>query len=120
MATPNLVNVDTITPKNNSAVLANTNRTDIVDVTAEYCAKVNTLLIGNADGTNDATVTVETSRDNGSSYVVFVKTVNVPAGSTLSILPAPIWLDETDLLAVTASNGDDISYFVSYEEMKDS
>ena len=31
MATPNLVNVDEITPKNNSAVLADTNRTDIID-----------------------------------------------------------------------------------------
>ena len=120
MATPNLYALDTITPVNSTALLDGTSRTTVIDVTAEYCAKVNTLLIGNADGTNDATVTVETSRDNGSSYVVFVKTVNVPAGSTLSILPAPIWLDETDLLAVTASNGDDISYFVSYEEMKDS
>ena len=119
MATPNLVNVDEITPKNNSAVLANTNRTDIVDVTAEYCAKVNTLLIGNADGTNDATITVEVSVDNGSNFVVLVKTVNVPAGSTLSILPAPIYLDETDLLYVTASAADDLTYFASYELMKD-
>ena len=119
MATPNLVNVDTISPKNNSAVLADTNRTDIIDVTDEYCAKVNTLLIGNADGTNDATITVEVSVDNGSNFVVLVKTVNVPAGSTLSILPAPIYLDETDLLYVTASAADDLTYFASYELMKD-
>ena len=120
MASPNLVNVDEITPKNNTAVLAGTGRVDIIDVTAEYCAKVNTLLIGNVDGTADATITVETSIDNASSYIALVKTVNVPAGSTLSILPAPIYLDETDLLAVTASNGGDLSYFVSYELMKDS
>ena len=37
MATPNLVNVDEITPKNNSAVLANTNRTDIVKMDLGIC-----------------------------------------------------------------------------------
>ena len=120
MATPNLVNVDTITPVNSTALLDGTSRTTVIDVTAEYCAKVNTLLIGNADGTNDATITVEVSVDNGSNFVVLVKTVNVPAGSTLSILPAPIYLDETDLLYVTASEADDLTYFASYELMKDS
>jgi len=119
MTVVNLANVDEITPKNNTAVLAGTGRIDIIDVAAEYCAKVNTLLIGNVDGTNDATITVETSIDNASSYIVVVKTVNVPAGSTLSILPAPIYLDETDLLAVTASAGGDLSFFVSYELMSD-
>ena len=57
MATPNLINVDTITPK--VAIQAvTTSRVTIIDVAAEYCAKVNSLIISNIDGTNDATVDV--------------------------------------------------------------
>ena len=40
MATPNLINVDTITPVV-AAGAVTTSRADIVDVTAEYCAKIN-------------------------------------------------------------------------------
>ena len=119
MGTPNLYALDEILPTNSTALLTGTSRTTVIDVTAEYCAKVNSLLIGNADGTNDATITVEVSIDNGSNFVALVTTVNVPAGSTLSILPAPIYLDETDLLYCTASVGNDLTYFASYELMSD-
>ena len=51
MATPNLINVDTITPVV-AAGAVTTSRADIVDVTAEYCAKINSLIIANIDGTN--------------------------------------------------------------------
>ena len=48
-------------------------------------------------------------------------TISVPADSTLSFLDAtgPIWLDETDLLAVTAGTASDLAWHVSYEEMAD-
>ena len=63
MATPNLINVDTITPVVNVGAVT-TSRADIVDVTAEYCAKINSLIIANIDGTNAADITVEVSTDN--------------------------------------------------------
>ena len=44
MATPNLINVDTITPVVSVGAVT-TSRADIVDVTAEYCAKINSLII---------------------------------------------------------------------------
>ena len=47
MATPNLVNVATITPKNAMGNLGDTNRTTMVDVTAENAAKIQTILISN-------------------------------------------------------------------------
>jgi len=119
MATPNLYALDTITPSNSIGALANTNRTTVIDVTAEYCAKVNSLIIANVDGTNDATITVEVSVDNGSNYIKIASTINVPADTSLNVLAAPIYLDETDLLAVTASAADDLTYFASYELMKD-
>ena len=119
MATPNIVNVATINPRNAMGALANTSRTTMIDVPAESCAKVNTILIANIDGTNAADVTIEVSIDDGSNYVAIAKTISVPADATLSFLENPIYLDETDQLAVTASANSDLTYFVSYEEITD-
>lgn len=120
MATPNLINVDTITPSVAVGAVT-TSRVAIIDVTAEYCAKVNSLIIANIDGTNAATVTVEISVDNGSNYVAIAKTISVPADSSLVVIGKDngFYLDETDLLAVTASANSDLTYLASYELMKD-
>ena len=118
MATPNIVNVATINAKNAAGAIT-TSRATAVDVPAEKVAKINTILIANIDGTNAADVTIEVSIDNGSNYVAIAKTISVPADATLSFLENPIYLDETDLLAVTASANSDLTYFVSYEEITD-
>ena len=118
MATPNIVNVATINAKNATGAIT-TSRASAVDVPAEKIAKINTILIANIDGTNAADVTIEVSIDNGSNYVAIAKTISVPADATLSFLENPIYLDETDLLAVTASANSDLTYFVSYEEITD-
>jgi hypothetical protein len=118
MATPNIVNVATINAKNAAGAIT-TSRASAVDVPAEKVAKINTILIANIDGTNAADVTIEVSIDNGSNYVAIGKTISVPADATLSFLENPIYLDETDILAVTASANSDLTYFVSYEEITD-
>ena len=118
MATPNIVNVATINAKNAAGAIT-TSRASAVDVPAEKVAKINTILIANIDGTNAADVTIEVSIDNGSNYVAIAKTISVPADATLSCLENPIYLDETDILAVTASAASDLTYFVSYEEITD-
>ena len=118
MATPNIVNVATINAKNAAGAIT-TSRASAVDVPAEKVAKINTILIANIDGTNAADVTIEVSIDDGSNYVAIAKTISVPADATLSFLENPIYLDETDLLAVTASAASDLTYFVSYEELDD-
>jgi|TARA_R110000737_G_scaffold196388_1_gene217043 hypothetical protein len=118
MATPNIVNVATINAKNAAGAIT-TSRASAVDVPAEKVAKINTILIANIDGTNAADVTIEVSIDNGSNYVAIAKTISVPADATLSFLENPIYLDETDILAVTASAASDLTYFVSYEEITD-
>jgi hypothetical protein len=43
----------------------------------------------------------------------------VPADSTLDLISRPIYLDETDLIAVTAGAANDLSFHVSYVEMLD-
>ena len=120
MATPNLINVDTITPSVAVGAVT-TSRASIVEVTAEYCAKVNSLIIANVDGTNAATVTVEVSTDNGSNYTAIANTISVPADASLIVIGKDngFYLDETDILAVTASANSDLTYLVSYELMKD-
>ena len=118
MATPNIVNVATINAKNAAGAIT-TSRASAVDVPAEKVAKINTILIANIDGTNAADVTIEVSIDNGSNYVAIGKTISVPADATLSFLENPIYLDETDILAVTASAASDLTYFCSYEEITD-
>ena len=119
MATPNIVNVATINAKNATALLDGTSRTTAVDVPAEKIAKINTILVANVDGSNAADITIEVSVDNGSNYVKLANTISVPADATLSFLENPIYLDETDILAVTASANSDLTYFVSYEEITD-
>ena len=118
MATPNIVNVATINAKNAAGAIT-TSRAAAVDVPAEKVAKINTILIANIDGTNAADVTIEVSIDNGSNYVAIAKTISIPADATLSFLENPIYLDETDILAVTASAASDLTYFISYEEITD-
>ena len=118
MAQPNIVNVATIKAKNACAAIT-TSRAVAVDVDDEKVAKVNTILICNIDGSNAADVTIEVSVDNGSNYVAIASTISVPADATLSFLENPIYLDETDILAVTASANSDLTYFISYEELND-
>jgi len=119
MATPNLVNIATITPKNAMGNLGDTSRTTMVDVPDDSAIKINTILICNIDGSNAADATVEVSNDNGSTYYKIISTLSVPADSTLSVLDAPIYLDETDLIAITAGAANDLSWHVSYEELID-
>jgi hypothetical protein len=119
MATPNLVNVATISPKNAMGSLADTNRTTMIDVAAESAIRIDTILIANDDGTNACDATVEISNDNGSTYYKIASTISVPADSTLSLIDTPIYLDETDLIAVTAGAGSDLDYHVSYVELID-
>ena len=118
MATPNIVNVATINAKNAAGAIT-TSRAVVVNVDDEKIAKINTILIANIDGSNAADVTIEVSTDNGSSYVAIASTISVPADATLSFLENPIYLDETDILAVTASANSDLTYAVSYELLKD-
>ena len=118
MATPNIVNVATINAKNAAGAIT-TSRAVVVNVDDEKIAKINTILVANVDGSNAADITIEVSVDNGSNYVKIANTISVPADATLSFLENPIYLDETDLLYFTASAANDLTYFVSYEEITD-
>ena len=120
MAVINLINVSSITPTTVAGAVT-TSRASIIDVAADKVAKVNTLIIANIDGTNAADVTVEVSVDNGSNYFALAKTVSVPADASLVVIGKDngFYLDETDLLKVTASADSDLTYLCSFELMDD-
>ena len=90
-------------------------RTTVLDVPTDDVFKVNTIIIANIDGTNSADITIEVSVNNGTNYYAIAKTVPVPADSSLSIIDTALYLDETDILALTASVAGDLTYVISYE-----
>ena len=118
MATVNIVNVTSILPFTiNGAVT--TSAVDVIDVPADKLYKVNTILIANIDGTSAANITIAVSTDNGSNFYDIASTISVPADSTLSLLSTTLYLDETDLLRVTASAASDLTYTISGEILDD-
>ena len=120
MATPNLVNVTSITPFTIAGAVTNS-ATDVIDVAADKVRKINSIIIANVDGSSSADITVEVSVNNGSNYYKLASTVAVPADATLVVLDknSQIYLDETDLLRLTASANGDLEYVISGEILDD-
>ena len=118
MATPNIVNVTSITPFTINGAVTTSNQ-DIIDVAADKVYKLNTILIANIDGTNAADISVSISTDNGSSSRAIASTISVPADSTLSLISTTLYLDETDILKIQGSANNDLEYTVSGEILND-
>ena len=128
MANPNIVNVATIAGGSIGLHLT-TSEVALITVTAEYIVKINSILVANVDGTNDATCDVRivklnvtplgiTNLDTSGTFYI-AKTVNVPADDVLSIIDKPIYLMETDVLQAKASAASDLDLVVSYEVIID-
>ena len=128
MANPNIVNVATIAGGSLGLHLLVAD-TPLITVTAEYIVKVNSILVANVDGTNDATCDVRivklnvtplgiTNLDTSGTFYI-AKTVNVPADDVLVLVDKPIYLMETDVLQARGSVASDLDLFVSYEVIID-
>jgi hypothetical protein len=118
MAAPNIVNVTTITGK--TAVLAVTTSAQAIVTNSGSSGKVfkiNSLIVANIDGTNNADVTVDLFRS--STAYRLASTVVVPADATLVVLSkdASVYLEEGDSLRLTASANTDLEAVCSYEEI---
>ena len=120
MATPNLVNVTSVTPFTINGSVTTSNQ-DIIDVPADKVYKINTIIIANIDGTNAANITISISTDNGNSSHAIASTVSVPADATLVVIDknSQLYLDETDLLKIVGSANNDLKYTVSGEILDD-
>ena len=104
MAAPNIVNVSTITGRTVGAALT-TSSADIVTNSAGSgkVFKVNTILVANVDGVNNADVTVGFyNADNTTTYKI-AHTITVPADATLDVMSKAIYLEEGDKITALAS-----------------
>ncbi len=112
MATPNIVSVATINPFTVAGDLT-TSAVALVDTTAEYGFKIESIFLCNADTTNSCTADIDVSVDNGSNYYYLCSNLVIPPSTTISVIDRPIFLDEADLIRGSASADSDIEYIIS-------
>lgn len=113
MSAPNIVNVATITGK--TAVLAVPNTaTAIITNSAgsSTVLKVNALYVSNVTA-GAVTVTADVYR-SATAYR-FAYAISIPAASTLDVISKSIYLEEGDVLRLTAGAGSSLEAVASYE-----
>lgn len=118
MAQPNIVGVDTIRGETVGYAVTTSETAGLTNSTTHSVYKVNSVLVANVDGTNDADIDVRFFDDDdgvsGTNYYI-AKGVTVPAKATLDLLNKPIYLEESDSLKFTASAASDLEAVISYE-----
>lgn len=121
MAAPNIVNVTSIYGKTMGAALGTTTTTDILTCAADKVLKINSIIVANVDGTNNADVTVYFYDSSAVTRYALAYTVTVPADSTLVVMgkDSPIYLEESDQIEAGASAVGDLEIVISYEELDD-
>jgi hypothetical protein len=121
MAAPNIVNVTSIYGKTMGAALGVTLTTNILTCPANKVLKINSIIVANVDGTNNADVSVTFYDSSTAVGYRLASTVLVPADSTLVLLgkDSPIYLEESDEIRGGASASGDLEIVISYEELDD-
>ena len=101
----------------NAATGSNTSVTTLYTCPGATSAVIHALYVSNVDGANDATINVTISGSaNFQTRRHLMKTVNVPADSTL-IVEKPINLGAGDKLETQASANGDLEVFASILEI---
>lgn len=118
MAEPNVVSVTSIYGKTDLQQCG-TSLTAITICAADKLYKINSLIISNVDGTNDADITAVITR--GATDYHLGKTITVPADSTLVLVTKDmgIYLQENDSIKLQASAVGDLEAICSYEIIDD-
>jgi len=120
MAAPNVINVSSITGRTSvqsvgisaTAIVTNSAASNLV-------YKINSLIISNIDGTNNADITVDLFRSSVAYRLA--STITVPADASLVVISKDIglYLEEGDTLRLTASAAGDLQGICSYEVIDD-
>ena len=120
MAQPNVVAVATIRGETDVQSIG-TSSTAITTNSASsgLLYKINSLIVANIDGTNDADVSVDFYRSSTSYWIA--KTITVPADSTLVVISKDmgIYLEEGDAIRCLASAAGDLQAICSYETISE-
>ena len=121
MAAPNIVNVTSIYGKTMGAALGTSANTDILTCPSNKVLKINSIIVANVDGTNNADVTVSFYDSSAAARYALGYTISVPADSTLVVLgkDSSIYLEESDQIEASASAAGDLEIIISYEELDD-
>lgn len=118
MAAPNIVNVSNILGRTVGAALT-TSSADIVvnPANSNKVFKINTIIVANIDGVNNADVTVGVfDASAGVTYrLAFI--VTVPADASLDLIAKPIYLEEGDKIVALASANTRLEIVASFEEI---
>ena len=100
----------------NAGVAVGTSATTIYTAPASTTGIIHAIYISNVDGTNDASVDITVTDTSSGNTFHIMKTVAVPADSTL-VIEKPINLGIGDKLETQASADNDIDVFASILEM---
>ena len=100
----------------NAGVAIGTSATTLYTAPAGTTGIIHAIYISNVDGVNDASVDITVTDTSAGSTFHIMKSVLVPADSTL-VIEKPINLEPTDVLKVKASAAGDLEAFVSVLEM---
>lgn len=121
MAAPNVVGVTSIFGKTVGAALGTTLTTNLLTCASNKLLKINTILVSNVDGSNDANVTVVFYDSSATASYKIANVIKVPAGSSLVVLgkDSPLYLEESDEIRGGASAASDLEIIISYEELDD-
>jgi hypothetical protein len=123
MANPNIVNVTDIRGKTTVVDLTSTAATSIVSNASgsNKVFKINSLYVSNVDGVSSAEITINlySQAALGGTPTEIVKTVSVPADSTLVVIDknSSIYLEENKSIGAVAGSSNDLKIVCSYEEI---
>jgi len=119
MANPNIVSVASIYGFSISGAIT-TSDVDIINVTAEEVWKINTFMISNTDGTNACHLSVKI-RTDGSNFREIGPGIPIPPRTVLTFIDKnnQLYMEEGDLLRVSAGANSDLVYLVSGEQIID-
>ena len=124
MASPNLVNVTSITGKIDGHALTtdaiSASGSNVITAGADKLIKINSIIVANVDGSSSVNIDVAVNL-SGDARFYLAKTVAVPANSTLVVIgkDSPIYLEENDELEARADVASDAELVVSYEVLDD-
>ena len=100
----------------NAGVAVGNTRTTVYTCPVSTAAVVNAVYLSNIDGANSVDATLECTIDGGTTYRHIMKTVPVPADSTL-VIDKAVNLEAGDILAATASATGDLECVIGVLEI---
>ena len=100
----------------NAGVAVGNSATTIYTAPGGTTGVIHAVYISNVDGTNDATIDLFVTDTSAGSDFYIMKTVDVPADSSL-VIEKPINLEANDILICKASAAGDLEAFASVLEI---